>query len=613
MTLFNRAIIKLQIPIHSLVFGIWSLSLGTSPVNAGVDLGFAQDDGGLAGSFLEYAGSARTMAMAGATTGVSDDANAALTNPAGLATLERGDVVSSYSTLFENTNFGVLNVAQPTSDMGTFGLGLVSLQSKKFERRDMSGRPGGSFTTSELAMLISHGIKLRNGRYSLGSTFKIIREEVASFAGTGYGLDGGAQMRVNRVLNLGATLRNVLAPAIKLRNEKDAYPLDLRVGARWQAHKKLMVAFDLDQTVGRSPKPYLGGEWLTNELLVLRAGLNEKEITTGIGLKFKDWSLDYAFGYHDAAAGISDLGSSHRFGFRFSFGKNVVEQVASNRWLKKGQAVLAKLRLKMGETGPNRVELDALIADAREVIHRQGLPRAQDLYAAQGYVSYFTGEYERAIQSLSESLALDPENIDLAQHLETARAQLTEERTTEILLTEHKIMKDLYEKADWQGTLASCEKVLAFRPDDAEALTYQEEARKRLMEPIEREMKIAKLKFERGEYLDSIKGFQRVKELDPSNQEATDLIASAIAALERQANADQAAAKQTGDPSVSVYEIPRNVEQSRALYSKGLVFYSEGNLKEAAFMWERAMQHDSKNVLARNAYNRAQIEMRESR
>src|SRR3712207_7226841 len=59
---------------------------------------------------------------------------------------------------------------------------------------------------------------------------------------------------------------------------------------------------------------------------------------------------------------------------------------------------------------------------------------------------------------------------------------------------------------------------------------YLEDARARINEPIQREMKIAKMKFERNEYLDAIKSFQRVKEMDPENKEAAQYIAHAIAA-----------------------------------------------------------------------------------
>ncbi|MBV9080540.1 MAG: tetratricopeptide repeat protein, partial [Elusimicrobia bacterium] len=57
--------------------------------------------------------------------------------------------------------------------------------------------------------------------------------------------------------------------------------------------------------------------------------------------------------------------------------------------------------------------------------------------------------------------------------------------------------------------------------------------------------------------------------------------------------------------------VQRDTDKSRAFYSEGLSLYSQGKLKEASAAWEQAVKYDDTNVLARNAYNRAQIELKE--
>ncbi len=588
-----------------LLFGLLS-SLISSTVLAAPDFGFAQEDGGQAGAFFDAANSARSLAMAGADVGVADDASAVLTNPAGLTQINRKDFVTSYSSLFEDTKFGVMNYAQPSVGLGTFGVGVVSLRSGGFEKRDANQRQGGEFGTSELGVVLSHGFELSE-RLSLGSSLKVIKEQVDSLSATGFGFDGGAHMRISPTLNMGFVLRNIWAPRLKLRNENDQYPFDMRLGTRWQAFRKIMIATDLDKTVGRSIKLRLGGEWTVNQLLVVRAGISETDLTTGVGFNFKDWGIDYAFGYNDAAAGIKDLGGSHRVGFRIRFGAPISEQLASARWQKKGQAYLDELRSRMEMPDASMdASLEKLLSDTQVIIRRQGYPRAEDLYSAQGYVFYFQHEYERSVQSLSEALALNPNNGMLSKHLEKARAQMTEEGARELIATELKRVKELYEKGDWQGTIKSCEKILSIKADNIEALAYREDAHKRINEPIEREMKIAKGKFESNEFLDAIKGFQRVKELDPQNQEASDYIAKSITALENQASTQTVIKSER-----PVYEVERNVEESRNLYSKGLLLYSQGNLKAAARIWEQAVQYDSGNAMARSAFNRVQVELKE--
>jgi len=404
-------------------------------------------------------------------------------------------------------------------------------------------------------------------------------------------------------------LRNVIGPNVKLRSDGERYPLTVRLGTKWQAGRKLLVATDLDKTAGRSMKVLLGGEWALNDLMALRVGLNETEITTGLGFKFKDWGVDYAFAYNDSVGGLDDLGASHRIGFRMNFGKKVSEQAADLRWQKKGQDILTQLRgCVSGKVVCADEDIQKLTAAAKQVIRRQGFVRAEDLYTAQGYVAYLNREYDRSVQSLGEALSLSPQNTELADAIQRARAEMTEESSRELIAVELKRITESYAKGDWKTTVKSCEKVLTFQPDNVEATTYLQDAKNRINEPIEREMKIATMKMERGEYLDAMKSLQKVKELDPDNAEAAQRINQSIAALEKQA-ADQPT---NGDVAAKpVYEIQRNIDQSRSLYSKGLVLYSQGKIKEAANMWEQSVRVDSKNALARSAYNRAQIEMNE--
>jgi tetratricopeptide (TPR) repeat protein len=596
--------IRRAVSYFSLLLAVSLLSSSAS--QAAVDFGFAQQDGGRPGQFLNFAASARSMAMGGAYVGISDDASATYWNPAGLPQIQRKDFTASYASLYDHTGFSSVNFAQPTVDIGTFGIGIVNLNTSGVPRRDEYGVDDGEFSTSETALLLSHGIDISR-RLSLGSSLKVIHEQVDTYAATGYGLDGAAMFRVSPAVQAGFVMRNVLAPKLTLRNEADKYPLDVRLGAKWQAMRKLMVGADLDKEQGRSTKIILGGEWMFNNVLAMRAGLNENEITAGIGFKFNDWGFDYAFAYQDSVGGVADLGASHRLGFHFNFGKKISEQAASLRWQKKGEDVLRQLETCFaGKAACSPDEIQKLTGAAKQVIRRQGFVRAEDLYSAQGYVSYLNGEYDRSVQAFGEAQSLAPQNPVFAAALQKARAEMTEESTQEIISVELKRIKDSYEKSDWKATVKSCEKVLSFQPDNAEAATYLQDAKNRINEPIDREMKIATLKMDRGEYLDAMKSLQRVKELDPDNAQATQLTNQAIAALEKQASA------QTSDAAAkSPTEVRRNAEESRTLYSKGLVFYSQGKIKDAASVWEQAVRVDDSNVLARSAYNRAQIEMNE--
>lgn len=571
------------------------------------DLGFAKEDGGQAGAFLDYAASARSMAMGRAHTGVAEDASATYWNPAGLSQLDQKDIVTVYSMLQEKTGFGFFSYAQPALDMGTFGVSVVSLRSGNFEKRNALGNKEGAFDIAETGVLFSHGIVLQH-RIAVGTTLKYVRQDIDAYSDSGYGADIGAMIPLTQNLRMGLSIHNVLAPELRLRSASDKYPRDVRLGLKYVPGSRWVLAADMSKSSDRSLKPHLGAEWMMNETVALRTGLNETEVTAGLGVKFGDWGLDYAFGFHDAVKGVEDLGSTHRFGLHLAFGRKISEQGQSVYWQNKGKVYLEALRRRM-ESGEREMTSDMrkLIAGAQEVIRRQGFTKPEDLYAAHGYIYFFEKEYERGVQSLGESLALDRSNMVLAKHLELARDQMTEERTREIIETETKTMKELYDKGDLHGAIRSGEKILSFQPENIEAAAYLEDARKRVNEPIERAMKIARMKMERGEYLGAVKDLSLVKEMDPDNKEAAEMIGRAIAELEKQAVSETPS---VGEQKRFVQEVARDTEKSRSLYSQGLLLYSQGKLQDATAAWEQAVRYDVDNVHARNAYNRVLTELK---
>jgi tetratricopeptide (TPR) repeat protein len=252
-------------------------------------------------------------------------------------------------------------------------------------------------------------------------------------------------------------------------------------------------------------------------------------------------------------------------------------------------------------------DLQKQIIGADQVIRHNGYVVPQDLYMAQGYISYLQGDFERSVQSLSEALTLVPEDAAIIRHLEAARANMTAEQTRKLIESEFAACKSNYEAGNFRGSLASCEKVLAMKADHIEAAAYADDARKRINEPIERELKIATAKFEQRDFLGVLKHLQVVKTMDPQNAEATTLMDQALAELEKEASLQpEAQAGQT-----AVYQI--DSKKSREFYGQGLMLYSQGKLDDAATAWGQAVKYDNSNTLARNAYNRVITELKEQR
>jgi len=102
----------------------------------------------------------------------------------------------------------------------------------------------------------------------------------------------------------------------------DELPVVIKLGAGYKIlSDRLLMAIDLDRSFG-SGDPIdsyaVGFEGKISNMLCLRIGKNQDEVTAGVGLTFKSVKLDYAIG--------SDfLGPSQRVSLNFRFGKSLNE------------------------------------------------------------------------------------------------------------------------------------------------------------------------------------------------------------------------------------------------------------------------------------------------
>ncbi|MHB9155380.1 MAG: PorV/PorQ family protein [Endomicrobiales bacterium] len=320
-------------------FALLILALGTlTPDLWSLNLGFAREDGGVPGAFLSFGAGARSLAMGKTFVGVADDASAVYWNPAGLTQLKTQDITALYASLYDETAYSFISYARPVAGSGAIGIAVVNLNSGGFQLRDEFNYDTGIASLNETAAIISYAKTLwygstakgDGGRLSAGINLKAVNQNIDSTGDTGYGMDLGlfwshcaAESECGSILaplSIGLSLQNVIAPSLKLRNEADTYPLGVTLGFGYRFfEEKLLLALDINQISGRQLKMHLGGEYVLNKLIAFRVGLDETELTSGLGFKWNNYSLDYAFAYHDAWSANENLGISHRFGLTIKF------------------------------------------------------------------------------------------------------------------------------------------------------------------------------------------------------------------------------------------------------------------------------------------------------
>jgi hypothetical protein len=83
----------------------------------------------------------------------------------------------------------------------------------------------------------------------------------------------------------------------------------------------------------------------------IRAGLDETELTSGLGITWRGYSFDYAFAYHDAWSDYDNLGISHRFGFTTRFGNKASGAPPDLSWFRTGESRYFMLKIQGSRRG----------------------------------------------------------------------------------------------------------------------------------------------------------------------------------------------------------------------------------------------------------------------
>ena len=419
------------------------LQLAVAPVFAGIAKQ-GRAAGGLPGEYLTtFGASARAFGMGGAYTAEANDATAVYWNPAGLAGVTWKEASLLYTRAIAGSNYGFLGVAYPTGLNRTVGVSLVSLSMPDIELQNAFGENQGTTSDTQQAYYLSYGHRLREG-VDAGVTAKIVRQDLNSLSAVGFGADLGLIFRPKFKVGvytarpqIGLAVQNLVPPSLKLGDVADKYPGNVKMGLGHRFFDdRLLILGDVDfmnvlyvdsaTYQGAATKPVrwrTGVEVQVHKMIVVRAGLNYKEVTAGAGLRTHNVMLDYGIGIHDAST-FHRFGTSIRFGMEASAEEKILTEEREKLEMKKLansqlinamrefdagnlEAAEASLR-KVTETDPENTETPRLLAEIKNKSDRV----VSDRHYGNALQLYRQRKYEDADKELATTLQLNPQHAE---------------------------------------------------------------------------------------------------------------------------------------------------------------------------------------------------------
>lgn len=301
-------------------------------------------------AFKENIWPARSSAMGGAFSAVSNDVSAMIFNPAGLSQMERREANFGYTQKFMGLpNVTVGNMAAmfgyPFEKIGTFGISYLSGDvSSLYAEQTIAlsysapihrmmgtktvkvGKRSMEFPKMSLPLYAGLNLKMLSIKYNTGGDARAARDPVFADAQSAGGLaaDIGFLVKPTEKLSSSLVVKNILSPNLALeKSVTETVPMEIVVGGAYRfgdfgAFEDFTAALDI---ANRMPKDAtaemnwrLGAEsWFAYHRYAARIGFNNTELALGAGMIQAVGSVEIQLDYSFALPlSVSDNSGHHR-------------------------------------------------------------------------------------------------------------------------------------------------------------------------------------------------------------------------------------------------------------------------------------------------------------
>ncbi|MFC1517511.1 PorV/PorQ family protein [Candidatus Margulisiibacteriota bacterium] len=292
---------------------------------------------------------ARPMGMGKAYVALADDPSAMFMNPAGIAQIEKPQLLSMQASLLGDINYLTFGGIAPFGP-GSIGLGLVqaNVDGITLTELDSNNRPRAvedvtyydGIWNLTYALPITHlarsAFKMKlPGKLFGGMSLKYFHKGITGYStGSGTNLDLGLLYIPNSKWRFGITQKNAVPSlgvigSINWDTGAQDYLLSyttLGVGYYVDPNWLVLVDYDIAFSGGRKALIHLGTEYTLQKSMVLRTGYEQLHDTTGgntlgnftmgLTLYMEDWKIDYA--YHPYYNEVDNTTHFLSFGYRFN-------------------------------------------------------------------------------------------------------------------------------------------------------------------------------------------------------------------------------------------------------------------------------------------------------
>lgn len=533
--------------------GVWLAAMVVAVSMAAATTAAAQNaDGGTLSPFSLGAGS-RAIGLGRAFVSNADDASALYWNPAALRNVQKKQIMAMYMPLFGDFTGGgdytFIGAVYPTLGAGAFGAGFMRIGTT-FDAYDADSRPLGEGNYSESQVLISyaaeHHVRWFGGTTALGSTFKIVSQNVDPYSSTAPGVDVGLRYipDMARSISIGVNLQDIAGAEHRLDAASDQTYRTIMAGAGYTkvfaggSALRIMAQVDLPERADN--RAHFGAEYAFTRYVALRAGFDDGDVSFGLGMSVSSYGFDYAFLTRDEA------GSSHPVTFTATAGSSLSEQ---------------------------RAERERRRAEEDQELIRQAFESRVEEHRAEAQRLEAQGDWAGALEQWQIVLGYVPDDPDATAAAQKAREQVLAEQAAAtrnaeneaIIRTRFSQGLAFFEDQNYLRARGEWQAILAVDSTHAGAQEYLERTQKKIDEAVQQHLRNARRFEQENRLTEAIAEWNNVQQYDPGNREAS-------RAIERLRDRIQSVSRD--------YEAAQKNLRIVTLYNDALTYYNEGKYQQ---------------------------------
>lgn len=263
----------------------------------------ASNAGRTAADFLLIGIGARAAGMGGAYTSVSEGAAASYWNPAGLTSVDGGEVALGHFAWYQDITLEHATAAYRINERTTLAASMTFLDYGQIDGYDANGMTTGDITAYDWSGALSVG--MRTGyNISVGLTGKFINQKLDDLSAATFAMDLGMKYLTDRLV-VAAVIANI-GPDMEFNNLKERIPTTVRLGiSGYPIHETFMTSIEFEKKVYGGTVIRHGFEVNFSGRYFLRTGYsyfpNHKSrsfgsgISMGAGVRFGGAEIDYAY------------------------------------------------------------------------------------------------------------------------------------------------------------------------------------------------------------------------------------------------------------------------------------------------------------------------------